>query len=293
MPPPDETNPGVKPDPVSPPSAPVSSPPPAAPAGDEAVLRLLRRSSRRSFLVAAAAAVAGGSGWYWLRSTSDIDGVSWPLRRMLQFNERLGRALFSDRHLAPTFPAGEAAVGEDMRVNGMVGLESPLDAARWELRVTHSDGRPPLRLALADLRALPATTTVTELKCVEGWSQVLSWTGVTLRDFVRHYRLGTRSGAAADLAGGRDDLYRFASMETPDGKYYVGLDMPSVLHPQTLLCYEMGGQPLTADHGAPLRLAMPVKYGYKCIKRIAKIHFTDAQPRDYWAERAYDWYAGL
>jgi DMSO/TMAO reductase YedYZ molybdopterin-dependent catalytic subunit len=82
------------------------------------------------------------------------------------------------------------------------------------------------------------------------------------------------------------------ALETPDGGYYVGLDMASALHPQTLLCYEMNGLPLSLDHGAPLRLVTTVKYGIKSIKRIGTIAFTDARPRDFWAERGYDWYAG-
>jgi DMSO/TMAO reductase YedYZ molybdopterin-dependent catalytic subunit len=76
------------------------------------------------------------------------------------------------------------------------------------------------------------------------------------------------------------------------GQYYVGLDIESALHPQTLLCYEMNGLPLTLAHGAPLRLFTPVKYGIKSIKRIGTIRFTNQRPRDYWAERGYDWYAG-
>ncbi len=80
--------------------------------------------------------------------------------------------------------------------------------------------------------------------------------------------------------------------ETPDREYYVGLDMASALHPQTLLCYEMDGRPLTPDHGAPLRLVIPVKYGIKNLKRIGTIRFADVRPADYWAERGYDWYSG-
>ena len=68
------------------------------------------------------------------------------------------------------------------------------------------------------------------------------------------------------------------------GQYYVGLDIESALHPQTLLCYEMNGLPLTLAHGAPLRLFTPVKYGIKSIKRIGTIRFTNQRPRDYWAE---------
>jgi DMSO/TMAO reductase YedYZ molybdopterin-dependent catalytic subunit len=82
-------------------------------------------------------------------------------------------------------------------------------------------------------------------------------------------------------------------MMTPDGEFYVGLDMDSLMQPQSLLCYEMNGQPLTPAHGAPLRLVIPVKYGYKNIKRIGTIRFTATRPADYWAEQGYDWYAGM
>ena len=71
------------------------------------------------------------------------------------------------------------------------------------------------------------------------------------------------------------------------------MDMPSALHPQTLLCYEMNGKSLSMEHGAPLRLVTTVKYGIKSIKRIGRIAFTDERPPDFWAERGYDWYAGL
>ena len=70
-------------------------------------------------------------------------------------------------------------------------------------------------------------------------------------------------------------------------------DRPSALHPQTLLCYEMNGSPLTEAHGAPLRLVSTVKYGYKCIKRISVVELTEQRPSDYWAKRGYDWYGGL
>jgi DMSO/TMAO reductase YedYZ molybdopterin-dependent catalytic subunit len=82
-------------------------------------------------------------------------------------------------------------------------------------------------------------------------------------------------------------------MVTPGEGYYVGLDMPSALHPQTLLAWEMNGEPLTGEHGAPLRLSIPVKYGIKNIKRIGAIGYREKEPADYWCERGYDFYAGL
>jgi DMSO/TMAO reductase YedYZ molybdopterin-dependent catalytic subunit len=247
--------------------------------------------TRRSFAVGAGAFLAGLAGWQWLRTRPQEDGAPWPLRRMLRFNEAVGRAAFGGGRLAPTFPLDRAARARDMRVNGGIGLETPV-GAQWSLVVEDDAGRQ-RSFSLADLRNLPQTQTVTELKCVEGWSQVILWSGPSLLDFAVRHRLGTRSGREPNLRHGRDDLYQYAALETPDGAYYVGMDVESALHPQTLLCLDMGGEPLTAAHGAPVRLAVPVKYGFKSIKRVGRIRFTDRRPPDYWAERGYDWYAGL
>ena len=60
-----------------------------------------------------------------------------------------------------------------------------------------------------------------------------------------------------------------------------------------VLVTEMMGAPLTQNHGAPLRIHMPTKYGYKQIKRVGLIAYTNEKPDDYWTELGYDWYAGL
>jgi DMSO/TMAO reductase YedYZ molybdopterin-dependent catalytic subunit len=86
---------------------------------------------------------------------------------------------------------------------------------------------------------------------------------------------------------------QYVGMVTPDKAYYVGLDMPSAMHPQTLLAYEMNGKPLPVKHGQPLRLIIPVKYGIKNLKRIGTISFSDERLPDYWAEQGYDYYSGL
>jgi DMSO/TMAO reductase YedYZ molybdopterin-dependent catalytic subunit len=86
---------------------------------------------------------------------------------------------------------------------------------------------------------------------------------------------------------------KYVYMETPDGNYYTGYDLKILRHPQALLTTEMMGAPLTQFHGAPLRLHLPMKYGYKQIKRIGLIAFTSEKPDDYWTKLGYDWYGGL
>lgn len=145
------------------------------------------------------------------------------------------------------------------------------------------DGTPGLLLTMEDIQKLPKHELVTEFKCIEGWSQVVHWSGVRLRDLIEAY--------PPAKVQGRDPRYVY--METPDGNYYGGYDMAAALHPQSLLVMEMGGKPLTQHHGAPLRLHMPIKYGYKQLKRVGLIAFMDERPDDYWTKLGYDWYAGL
>lgn len=151
---------------------------------------------------------------------------------------------------------------------------------------------PGLLMTLADIQALPRIEMTTEFKCVEGWSTIVHWAGARLADFIARYQPMTRNQTQPDVARRPQDLVRYVSMVTPDGGYYVGLDLPSAMQEQTLLAYEMNGQPLTIPHGAPLRLVTPTKYGIKQIKRIGRLAFTDERPADFWAERGYDWYAG-
>ena len=143
---------------------------------------------------------------------------------------------------------------------------------------------PGLLLTLDDIKQLPHHELVTEFKCIEGWSEIVHWGGYRLADLIAAY-------PPARNAQGK--LPKYVYMETPFGDYYCGYNLSACTHPQSLLTTEMSGAPLTQLHGAPLRLHMPIKYGYKQIKRIALIAYTDKQPDDYWTKLGYDWYAGL
>jgi DMSO/TMAO reductase YedYZ molybdopterin-dependent catalytic subunit len=236
-----------------------------------------KRHNRRSFMVAAVAAAGGLAGFQWLRTRRDDNGALWPLRRMLEVNEQIWRDFFRKSREAPVFARSLAA--PEPRLNGDIGLKSDMDVAAWKLHVSGDrENGMDADLTLDQIKSLPKREMVTELKCIEGWSQIIEWAGARFSDFAAQYGPPTMTG--------------YVGMETPDRGYYVGLDSDSALHPQTLLCYEMNGKPLTLEHGAPLRLVIPVKYGIKNIKRIGSIHFTNRRPDDYWAEQGYDWYAG-
>jgi DMSO/TMAO reductase YedYZ molybdopterin-dependent catalytic subunit len=265
--------------------------PPSVPVSEAEARATMRRLSRRSFTVGGMAALLGVGGWSWLRTRELDGGIPWPLRRVLEFNERLGLAYFQPTRLAPNFPRERA---REPRTNGHYGLNADFDPARWSLQVEQTGPKPRTQtFSLNDIKALPRVEMVTELKCVEGWSEIVQWAGARLVDFAMAHRFGTFSGEAPDTAKRPEDVLPYVRLDTPGGGYYVGLDAPSAFHPQTLLCYEMNGEPLPLEHGAPLRLVIPHKYGLKNIKRIGTLRFGDSRPADYWTERGYDWYVGL
>lgn len=244
----------------------------SAPMTDAEAKKNMSQRSRRNFLIGGAAAVAGIFGWRWMPEETKNS----LLNRAFRFNERTSQLFFDKNDLAPEFSKDQLT---EARVNGAIGMENELDAANWNLRVGGlANQTEDLILTLDDIKALPRTEMTVELKCVEGWSIVVNWAGARFSDF------------AAKYAPTEDAKY--VSLVTPDQGYYVGWDMPSIMHPQTLLAYELNGEPLTMEHGAPLRLATTTKYGIKQLKRIGRIEFTDERPRDYWAEQGYDWYSG-
>ncbi len=237
-----------------------------------------RRHSRRAVLTGGIAAVAAAGSYRWLLNRPDDRRANSVLRRGHEFNEALWRRLSRDGAMAPTFDRNKSS---ELRVNGRHGIRDEIDLDSWEMTVEGPDGTVLGTHVLSDVTAFPKVEMTVEHKCVEGWSHFVTWGGTRFSDF------------AQQSIDQLDELPRFVGLETPDGDYYVGMDIESMLHPQTMLTYELQGEPLSSLHGAPLRLTTPNKYGIKQLKRIGRIWFTDEQPEDYWADRGYDWYAQL
>jgi hypothetical protein len=229
----------------------------------------------------------------------DLLTESWRLQLVGAANEK------SFPHFVPDVTAWQYAYAPPQRAddpnNPVISMPQPIvsrDKIRTEIagkyprgleeagpsRSTLPSGTSGLLLNLADILKLPKHELVTEFKCIEGWSQIAHWGGVRMADFIDAYPPARKPDGT---------FPRYIYMETPNGDYYVGYDLDVCRHPQTLLVTEMGGQPLTQVHGAPLRLHAPTKYGYKQIKRIGLIAYTDLKPDDYWTKLGYDWYAGL
>ena len=248
------------------------------PMSDDQAKHSMFAHSRRGFIVGGIAALTSIVGWRWMP-----DGIKNGIyHRAFSFNERVSQFFYSPQRLAPEFPPERIT---QPRVNGLEGLETEPDAGERFIYIKGlRRGNNEVPVSLDDIKQLPRTEMITELHCIEGWTTIAHWTGVRFSDLVAH--LAPKKPLS--------EIPAYVSLTTPDGKYFVGWDLASIMHPQTLLAYEMNGAPLTNEHGAPLRLASPTKYGIKQIKRIGRIEFTNERPRDFWAqpEYGYDWYSG-
>ena len=149
----------------------------------------------------------------------------------------------------------------------------------------------PGRLALEDLRKLsPLEERIYRLRCVEGWSMVIPWIGYSLSALIQHVQpLGSvkyvEFVTLADpkqMPGVRSGVL--------DWPYTEGLRMDEALHPLTLLTFGMYGDALPRQNGAPVRVVVPWKYGFKSAKSIVKIRFVEKQPGTAWNKAAANEY---
>ena len=155
--------------------------------------------------------------------------------------------------------------------------------AEWRLAVDGMVARP-ASFSLAELKLFPSRTQITEQTCEEGWSFIAEWTGVPLAHIMNLVGVLPQTKYAAFF---------------PFDEAWDSLDMQDAWHPQTLLAYAMNGQELPAEHGAPVRLKVPRQLGYKSVKYLARITFTDSLKQfgkglgSSSPEVGYSWYAGI
>lgn len=153
----------------------------------------------------------------------------------------------------------------------------------WRLSVDGLVARP-ASFSLADLKRYPARTQITEQTCEEGWSFIAEWTGMPLSEMMNTVGVLPQAKYAVFF---------------PFDESWDSLDMQDAWHAQTLLAYGMNGQDLPADHGAPLRLKVPRQLGYKSVKYLSRVTFTDTLKNigkglgSSSPEYGYSWYAGI
>ena len=219
-------------------------------------------------------------------------GLSMGAQRLLLSGQPLARE-YTAKDLSPDFKANGSTMPDDE------AYQTLMDGgfADYRLKV---DGlvHAPAQFSLADLKAMPSRTQITRHDCVEGWSCIGKWTGAPLADLIRE--AGLKPDAKYLVFHCMDTLG--GSADSPDheaSRYYESIALADVVHPQSLLAYEMNGQPLGVPHGAPLRLRVERHLGYKQAKYIERIEAVASLDKlhggkgGYWPDRGYEWYAGI
>ncbi len=207
---------------------------------------------------------------------SDRSGVQALLKLMSRWNDRAQAFLFRREALAPTY--GESDVVHDFRYNAFFpAADAPqLSAADYRLELSGliDDKRP---WSVAQLYALPQHSQITRHVCVEGWSMIGKWSGPRLGDFLR------RVGADLDA--------KYVGYKCADG-YYGSIDMPTALHPQTIMAVNFADATLPVKYGYPFKLRIPTKLGFKNPKWVTTLFVTNRVPGGFWEDRGYNWFSG-
>lgn len=192
-------------------------------------------------------------------------------------NQSVETLLFNPQKPVPEFPTSE------IEPNGLIvnsfRFTPKIDPLAFRLTVD-GEVNNPLSLSMENIEGMPLTSMTIRHVCVEGWAAIVQWGGVRLRDIVSIVQ--------------PKSTVRYVYFMSADG-YYESWDIASAMHPQTLMAYQKNGQPLPIDNGAPLRLASPIKLGYKLSKWVTGIRLvSDLLPaKGYWEDQGYEWFAGL
>jgi DMSO/TMAO reductase YedYZ molybdopterin-dependent catalytic subunit len=228
------------------------------------------RLSRRELLKVAPVLVLGAFAFPSLQESL--------LKRGLDFSDWASRKFFRRGHFASTFHDSELTPFERFPINDYDVDDPEVIFENWTLTVSGAVQKPG-EYRLAQIQALPRIRQNTRHVCVEGWDVIGRFGGARLSDFLA--MIGADTSARFITVGCADD-------------YYESLDMATALHPQTLLCYEMYDQPLTREHGAPLRLNIPTQVGYKQAKYLTDLKVTNVLDKvGYWEDQGYSSFYGL
>ena len=171
-----------------------------------------------------------------------------------------------------------------------------LNTAGWEIEVDGLVDAPGRYSVASLLEGLSEEERIYRFRCVEAWSMVVPWNGVELKDILD--KVGVQSGAkyvAFETANRPDEM---PGLRSPvlDWPYREGLRLDEALHPLTLMATGIYGKPIPNQNGAPIRLVVPWKYGFKSIKSIVRITLTDQEPPTSWNmanPREYGFYSNV
>jgi sulfoxide reductase catalytic subunit YedY len=166
----------------------------------------------------------------------------------------------------------------------------------WTLAI-EGEVKKPRVFGLEDLLTLSAQEErIYRLRCVEGWSMVVPWIGYSLSELIKRVEPTGKAKFIQFITLADKQQMPGLSSSVLDWPYAEGLRMDEAMHPLTLLTFGMYGEVLPNQNGAPLRIIVPWKYGFKSGKSIVKIRFLPEQPATSWskaAPREYGFYANV
>jgi DMSO/TMAO reductase YedYZ molybdopterin-dependent catalytic subunit len=236
--------------------------------------RELKSPARRLF--AGRTLSLGGLAMLTGCNITNQQSVQTLLQRVSMLNDQAQAWLFDPTKLAPTYP--ESMITRPFPFNAYYSMKEVrhVDGASFRLEVGGmvKDRAP---WTLERLYALPQTSQVTRHICVEGWSAIGKWGGTTFSEFLRRV--------------GADTTAKYVGFKCADD-YFTSIDMPTALHPQTLLTFTYDGKTLPAEFGFPMKLRMPTKLGYKNPKHVQAIFVSNTNPGGYWEDQGYNWFGG-
>ena len=165
-----------------------------------------------------------------------------------------------------------------------------LKTTPWTVEV---DGlvKKPAKYTLEDLLKLSAQEErIYRMRCVEGWSMVIPWVGYSMSELIKKVEPLGNAKYVEFITQADPKTMPFVGSRVLDWPYVEGLRLDEAMHPLTLLTFGMYGEVLPNQNGAPVRLVVPWKYGFKNGKSIVKIRFTDKEPRTAWNKAAANEY---
>lgn len=166
----------------------------------------------------------------------------------------------------------------------------------WTVSVEGHVRRPKVYDLDALLKLAPLEERIYRMRCVEGWSMVIPWIGIPLAELIRQVEPTGNAKYVEFITLGDKKQMPGLSVPILDWPYVEGLRLDEAMHPLTLLTFGLYGEVLPKQNGAPVRLVVPWKYGFKSAKSIVRIRFTETQPKNSWAVSApseYGFYSNV
>ena len=245
--------------------------------------------NRRHFLqqlgFAGAGALTLGASAVTRAAEKPAPGAKYPVKRNPDFNP--GWRLTNEQLAGNYNNFYEFSLDKE----GVARLSQRLTLSPWPIEITGLVEKPMTLDASELAERFGLEERVYRLRCVEAWAMVVPWTGFPLSKLIEAAQPKAKAKFVRFFTFNRPaEAPGMASLPRYPWPYFEGLRMDEAMHPLTLLATGIYGKPLPRQHGAPVRLVVPWKYGFKSIKSLVKLEFVDKQPTSFWETLVPDEY---